>query len=205
MNDLKKLGLVVLSAMAFTAILGFSSASAATKFTASKVGAAIETVVLQQPVFTVTGAQVKCTDITFTGSSEALESTAQMVVPRYEGCAAFGLPATVTVENCTYNLTATGQAHLEPISAGKTCNILANASSIFGECLLELTGPQTLSGVSYANDGASAVDLTLNFSGISDHVTKSSGVCPLSVGTHTNATTTAQFKVTLSGAATQVD
>ncbi len=204
MKHIKTLGLLAIAAMALTAFVGVSSASAATKFTSTKVGSTINETTLVQHVFTVTGSQVKCSNITYSGSTEALESTSQKVIPSYSECTAFGLPATVTPKNCRYNLTAEGTAHMEEIKAGEGCEIVIKASSIFGECLVDVA-MQTVNGLSYSNDGASAIIVKVNSSGLSDNVTKSSGVCPLAVGKHTNATYTGESTVTASGANVQVD
>ena len=218
MKHIKILGILVVAAMALTAVVGVSSASAFTKFTSNKVGAAIEETTLATHVFTVTGSQVKCTTITYTGSTEALESTSQKVTPKYEGCTAFGLPATVTNKNCRYNLTVgtvteiiekelvttnTSTAHMERVNAAEACEIVIKASSIFGECLVDVP-EQTVNGLTYSNDGASAIKVNINASGISDNVTKSSGVCPLTVGKHTNATYTGESTVTAKEASIQV-
>ena len=205
MKHIKTLGLLAIAAMALTAFVGVSSASAATKFTSSKVGAAISEATLATHVFTVTGSQTKCTNITYTGSTEALESATQKVTPKYEGCTAFGLPATVTVKNCLYNLAASGSAAMEKVNAeGEACEIVIKASNIFGECLVDVPA-QTVNGLTFTNDGASALTVNINASGISDNVTKSTGVCPLTAGKHSNATYTGESTVTASGANIQVD
>jgi len=205
MKHMKTLGLLAVAVMALTAVVGVSSASAFTKFTASKVGAAIEESTITKHVFEVTGAKTECTNITYTGATEALESTKQMVTPKYENCTAFGLPATVTVKNCTYNLTIgtpTGNtAHMERVNAAEPCEITILAKNIFGECHVDVT-EQTVNGISYANGpaGSGDIEVTINATGLSDHVTKSTGVCPLTVGTHTNATYTGKSTVKAAGA-----
>ena len=214
MKHIKTLGVLVVAAMALTALVGVSSASAFTKFTSSAVGSAISETTLKTHVFTVTGSEVKCTNITYTGSTEGLATTSQKVTPKYEGCTAFGLPATVTPKNCRYNLTVgtevkegktinTSTAHMERINAGEPCEVTIVAKNIFGECHVDVT-EQTVNGITYSNDGASAIIVNINASGLTDHVTKSSGVCPLTVGTHSNATYTGESTVTAAGANIQV-
>jgi len=210
MKNLKTLGVLALAATALTAVLGVGSASAFTKFTASKVGATIEESTIENFVITMTGAKTECSNITYTGVTQALESTSQMLTPKYEGCTAFGLPSTVTNEGCTFNLTIgtpTGNTvHLEPVPPATTCTIKIVSKSIFGECLVEIPGPQTIGGFTYANGPAGSNDIviSINATGISDHVTKSSGVCPLTVGTHTNGTWTGKSTYKISGGSTQV-
>jgi len=207
MKHIKTLGLLAIAAMALTAFVGVSSASAATKFTSSVSGAAISETTLKTHVFTVTGSEVKCTNITYTGTTNGTEATEQMVTPKYEGCTAFGLPATVTVKNCTYNLTIGGSAHMEKVNAaGEACEIVIKASNIFGECLVDVAA-QTVNGLTYSNDAsnANAIIVNINASNISDNVTKSSGVCPLTVGKHSTATYTGESTVTASGADLTID
>ena len=198
MKHIKTLGVLVVAAMALTALVGVSSASAFTKFTSNKVGATIEETTLATHVFTVTGSQVKCTNITYSGATEALESTKQMVTPKYEGCTAFGLPATVTNKNCTYNLTigtpSGNTVHMERVNAAEPCEITILAKNIFGECHVDVT-EQTVNGITYTNDHPGII-VHINATGLNDHVTKSTGVCPLTVGTHTNATYTGESTVT---------
>jgi len=207
MKHIKTLGVLVVAAMAVTAFVGVSSASAFTMFNASAAGAAISETTLQTHVFTVTGSEVKCTNITYTGTTGGTTTTAQMVTPKYEGCTAFGLPATVTNKNCTYNLTigtpSGNTVHMERINAAEPCEITILAKNIFGECHVDVT-EQTVNGITYTNDGGSNIIVDIEASGISDHVTKSTGVCPLTVGTHTNATYTGQSTVSASGASISV-
>ena len=206
MKHMKTLGLLAIAAMALTAFVGVSSASAATKFTSTVSGAAISETTVKTHVFTVTGSEVKCTNITYTGTTNGTEATEQMVTPKYEGCTAFGLPATVTVKNCTYNLKVSGSAVMEKVAAGEACEIVINASNIFGQCIVDVPA-QTVNGLTYSNDAsnANAIIVNINASGISDNVTKSTGVCPLTVGSHSNATYTGESTVTASGADLTID
>jgi len=205
--QIKTLGLLAIAAMTLTAFVGVSSASAATKFTSTKAGAAISWSTLKTHVFTVTGSEVKCTTITYTGATNGTEATEQMVTPQYDNCTVFGLPGTVTFKNCTYNLTISGAMHMEKINAaGETCEIVFKGSNIFGECLVDV-GAQTVNGFTYSNDAsnANATIVNINASNISDNVTKSTGVCPLTVGKHTTATYTGESTVTASGADLTID
>ncbi len=205
MNYLKRFGVLAVATVALTAFVGVSSASAFTKFTSNKVGATIEETTLVTHVFTVTGSQAKCTSIIFTGSTEALESTSQKVGPKYESCTIFGLPGHITVNNCRYNFTigtpSGNTFHMERINAAQPCEITMLGKNIFGECHVEVT-EQTINGVTYSNDpnNANAIIMKFSASGISDHVTESNGVCPLTKGTHTNATYTGESTITASGA-----
>jgi len=209
MNPLRKLGMLALVATVVVAFVGVSSASAFTKFTFNKVGAAMEETTIKTPILTVTGSETKCTSTTYTGSTEGLETTSQKLTPKWEGCTAFGLPATFTNINCRFNFTigtpAGNTIHMERIDATKPCELTKVSKNLFGECHVEIT-EQTINGVSYENDPAKAgaIIVKINASGISAHVTKSTGVCPLTVGTHTNLTWTGELTFTASGASISV-
>jgi len=207
MKHLKKIGILVVAVVALSAVIGVNSASAFTMFNSTVSGAAISETTLQTHIFTVTGSEVKCTNITYTGTTGGTTTTSQMVTPKYEGCTAFGLPAHVTVNNCTYNLTigtpSGNTTHMERVNAGLPCEITILAKNIFGECHVEIT-EQTVNGITFTNDGGSAIIVTINAGGISDHVTESNGVCPLTKGTHTNATYTGESTITASGASISV-
>ena len=194
MKRIKTLGLLALAVMALAAVFGTASASAA-KFTSTGGVQKLTTSKNVQHVFTVTGSEVKCNKVTFTGETTGTEATSQRVTPKYEECTAFGLPATVTNLGCDILLTTAtdanghAEAHLVP-QPGFVCEgFTILAKNIFGECHVEVT-EQTVGGIHYTNVGTPPnesliVDITA--SNLTDHVTKSTGVCPLSVGTHTNA------------------
>ena len=209
MKRLEKLGIVALGAVALTALGGTGSASAekSGSFTATGgAGHKLETSVVSQHVLTLTGSELKCNKVTFTGATEGVETTSQTVTPSFSECTAFGLPTTITNSNCVIRLTATtdkegghAEAHLEKGPGAGECSITTLAKNIFGECHTELT-PQTIKGIHYVNN-ASPEGSTWQFTATSlvDHVTKSTGVCPLSVGTHSNGSWTAEVAITAAG------
>ena len=207
MKDLKKLGVLAVAAMALSAVVGVSSASAYSMFNSTASGAPIQETTLSTHIFTVTGSQAKCTNITYTGTTGGTTTTSQVVTPHYTGCTAFGMPATITNKNCQYNLTvgtpSGNTVHMERINAAEACEIVIKASNIFGECLVDVD-QQTVRGLTYFNDGGSAIIVGINASGLSDNVTKSWGVCPLTTGKHSNATYTGESTVTASGASVSV-
>lgn len=208
MKHIKTLGLLAVAAMAIAAFVGTSSASAEFpgSFTATGgAGKKLETSKVAQHVFTVTGSEVKCNKVTFTGNTEGAETTSQMVTPAYEECTAFGLPATVTNNNCTITLTATTNAaghavaHLERVDPLKPCEMTILAKSIFGECHVDVT-EQTITGLHYLNNpNPEDIVVQVTAENMTDHVTKSTGVCPLTVGTHTNAKYTGEETVQATG------
>ena len=208
MKRINKLGLLVVAAMAIAAFVGTSAASAETegRFTFTLgAGQTLSTSVVKQHVFTVTGSEVKCNKVVYAGTTEGASVASQKVTPTYSECTAFGLPATITNNKCHIQLTATTNhaGHAEAHLTGEGCVITIQAKSIFGECHVEVT-PQTIGGIHYVNDPTDeSVVVQITAEGMSDHVTKSSGVCPLSVGTHTNAKYTGEERVKVPGGGTK--
>ena len=201
MKHIKTLGLLAVAVMALAAVFGTASASAA-KFTSTGGKQKLTTSKVKQHVFTVTGSTVTCEEVEFSGETPGAEATEQTVTPSYKKCTAFGLPAEVVTTGCTITLKAATNAagHAEAVVGGTKCeSITILAKSIFGECHVDVT-PQTVTGIHYVNN-ASPEDITVQItaSGMSDHVTKSSGVCPLTVGTHTNASYTGEETVQTAG------
>lgn len=188
------------------ALLVPAAASAAEKFTASKVGASLSHETLVNNVFTVTGSTVKCGITRFEGVTEALESAQQTVVPGYEECTAFGFPSTVDTSGCIYRFTANGDVHLESCSKG---GITVLYSSIFGKCHLLIKNQTAIKAASYANNLTEGkvgdIDITINATGLHTEVTQSTGICPLTAGTHTNAQTTYKVRVSAVGGSISVD
>jgi len=195
MKRLNTLGLLAVAAMAIAAFVGTTSASATTSgsFTSTEgAGKALVTEKITQHVFTVTGAKTECKKVTFTGSTEGAETTSQSVTPDYKECTAFGLPATVTNTNCKIKLTATtdkegghAEAHLEQANTAEgqpACQMQIVAKNIFGECVVDVN-PQTVKGIHYVNN-ASPEDVKVQVTSgetMKAMVTKSTGVCPLTV------------------------
>ena len=190
MKQIKMLGLLSFAVMALTALFGSASASAAPKFTASAAGLKLKTTTLENHVFTITGSSLECKKINFEGTTEGTETTSQALHPSYGECTAFGLPSTVAVTNCKLVLTADGTVHLaktDTSPGAEACNIHIESSSIFGKCKVTIT-EQTI-GAAITFVPTSSVDIhEIWHITLSTHVTESTGVCPLTVGTHTNAT-----------------
>jgi len=186
MKHLKRLGLPVVAAMALVAFVGAGSASAATSFTASATGKKLTNSTIEKEVWTITGSNTECSNVTFTGVTEGtasgglgFTSTGLKVTPKWEGCAAFGFAATVTNNGCDTLTTAGGLSHLTP----ETCTLTFVINNIFAKCHVEITGGQTIGGSTYSN-AVVGIIVAFNMGGIKAHVTQSSGLCPLTVGTH---------------------
>jgi hypothetical protein len=189
MNHIKTLGLLAVAVMALTAAFGTASASAVPTFTASSAGLELEESTLAKHVFTVTGSKVECSNIVFEGATEGTDTASQSVMPTYSECTAFGFAnAHVTVTNCKLVLTADGEVHLVKTNTeAEPCSIHIEVNNALAKCKVTIT-EQTIPGaVSYSN-GAGDIKVKVNgAANISDHVTESTGFCPLTVGTHTNA------------------
>ena len=204
MKHIKTLGALIVAAMALMAVVGISSASATTSgsFTAT-AGKSLSTKVVKAPAFTITGSEVTCNKVIFTGSTEGAETTSQTVTPKFEEC---GGPTLFTIINngCVIKFTATtnqSNGHAEGHLEGTNCTITMLTKTIFGECHIELT-PQTIAGVHYIADPGDPNSIIVQFTPgatLTDHVTRSTGFCPLTVGTHTNASWTGEVTVTASG------
>lgn len=193
MKYIKTLGLLAIAVMALTAVIGTASASAAAKFTAGKVGVFLEDTTLSEHVLTITGSPVKCSTTDFSGSTEALESTTLRLSPSFFGCTAFGFSATVTNSGCTYILWANGLFDLSTV-----CKLTISVNNVFAKCTAVITGQFSVGSVSYTN-GAGDIVIKFNANSVKDEVTQSSGLCPLTVGTHTNASYTGESTVKASG------
>jgi len=205
MKQAKAIGALALAAMALCAGLGVSPASASTSgsFTATSGGGGkFETTAIKQQIFTLTGSEIKCNKVGFSGIPGA-ETTSLILTPSYGECTAFGLPADVNNNGCSITLSATtdkANGHATAAIAGPICqNITIWAHSLFGECHVEVK-PQTASGIHYSNN-VSPEDITVQFTATSltAHVTQSSGVCPVTKGTHTNASWTGEETVQVTG------
>jgi hypothetical protein len=207
MKHIKTLGLLALGALALAAFVGATSAAAATSFTASVTGRNLIETPLEKHVFTTTGVTTSCNSVTYTGKTEGTASgglgfthTTGRVSPTFTECTVFGFSALVTNNGCTLVLLAVGSAEISP----STCTLTILVENAFATCHVEITGGQTVGGLIYANKEGKHIDVTINSSGIKSHVTKSSGFCPLTVGTH-KSTYQGKSTVGAEGAAIGVD
>ena len=204
MKRLNTLGLLAVAALAIAAFVGTSAASATTSgsFTSAGAGNALETSVIKQHIFTVTGSEVKCNKVTFTGSTEGTETTSQKVTPDYKECTAFGFAAEVTNSNCVIKLTATtggigghAEAHLE----GTNCKITIKVDNVFAKCHVDVFA-QSVKGIHYSPGANSDVVVSVTSGAtMAAQVTESKWLCPLTVGTHNNASYTGEETVRAPG------
>ena len=190
MKHIKVMGLLAMAAMAIVAFVGVSSASAATSFTASALGSSFEEATTKQHIFTITGSTTECKEIDFVGKTEGAASgglgftkVTQTVKPEYKNCTAFGFAATVTNNNCHYLLNANGDVTVTNAPTG-TCSMIIKVENVFATCEATV-GAQTITGSNtYSNAAGGDIKVVINASKIDGKVLKSSGLCPLTVGTH---------------------
>jgi len=194
MKQMKILGLLAFAVLAVVALVGATSASAS-KFTASKVGAKGVETTLEKYVFTITGSSIECTTYNVLGQTEALETESVKGNVEISGCTAFGFAATFTNNGCEFTVRANGEGKM----LGEKCELVMTVNNIFAKCKGNTKAQTIAKAASFAN-GAGDVVATANLTGIVAEVTESSGLCPMTVGKHTNATLTGKSTVQAEGA-----
>ncbi|TMK58190.1 MAG: hypothetical protein E6G51_03555 [Actinobacteria bacterium] len=207
MKHLKTLGLVAVAIAALTAFVGVSSAAAAEFHSSIGAGVSLTGEQATSHKFTVTGSSITCTTAKFTGTTTAKTSTTQKMHPEYSGCTAFGfIGATITTTGCQYVFNSNSEnVTLEGCTAGSGA-IVVNASNAFGKCIMEVPNQTGINGQKFAT-GEYVVEekkykditVTTNSTNIKDKVTASTGICPVSVGEHTNGAYTGTTTVKASG------
>ena len=209
MKHMKTLGLLVLAVMALAAFASTASAHTEATFTSSKVGANLIEETKANHVFTITGSKVECTNVDFVGKTESIDTNSQLVHPVYTGCTAFGFAATIDINNCKFTLKGDGTvALLKTDTAGAACSIVITVKNVFAECEATVGEQSIANAVSYTNSGTSPSHITVhvnNAANIHATVKKSSGLCPLTVGTHTNSHYTGESTVKAEGASISWD
>jgi len=193
-------GTLLLAVIASMMLLGAGTASAA-KFTAGKVGAKLSTTILEQNEMSLTGSKIQCANASFSGTTEALESTFQKGVPLYTNCTAFGFAATVNTSGCVYKLTANGEVHIEGCTAG---GFYIEVNSVFAKCKLFVKNQSVPNALTYSNT-ASTVDISVHVENAHGEVTESSGLCPVTKGTHTTVSTSVKVEAKAEGTTIQWD
>jgi hypothetical protein len=182
------------NALAFLAVLGAvlpvagitATTSVAAKFTAGLLSAPFDEETRIDHAFSITGGQVKCSSVTFTGVTTGTpsgglghESESWTVTPGYSSCVAFGFSATVTNSGCKYTLEADGEMDI----FGAGCKLKFLVDNWYAGCEVIMEGQEEYFAVSYTNDSN---HLIVNFYGtdFEAKVTRSWGLCPLTVGSH---------------------
>jgi hypothetical protein len=193
MKRFKYLSLLIVGALALGAAFGSGTASAS-KFTAGKIGANLTGNGLEATAFAFTEGQVKC-NASLSGETEALESESLKAHPLFQGCTVFGLTGTVLNFGCTYKFTAGGELHIEGCEGG---GITFAANTVLGKCKVLVNNQSIPAAATYSNTLAT-VDVQISTEALHLEVTESTGICPLKVGTHSNAKMTAKFELKAEG------
>jgi hypothetical protein len=193
MQRIKILGLLAIAAMVTVAFVGATSASAA-KFTSSKVGAALSGTTLKNYVGTVTGSSSSCNKISAEGVTGALESESANGFVAVSECTFAGFPATVTINKCGFTVYAGGKGEM----TGSECEVIAVVNNVFAKCK-GVAKPQTLTSAASFSNGSGDIVAKAAHSGVTVEVTESSGLCPLTVGKHTNASFSGESTVKAEG------
>ncbi|TMK58191.1 MAG: hypothetical protein E6G51_03560 [Actinobacteria bacterium] len=188
MKHLKTLGLLAVAIAALTAFVGVSSAAAAEFHASAGAGVKVTGEQATSHKFTVTGSSITCTTAKFTGTTTAATAKTQEMHPEYSGCTAFGfVGATVDTTGCQYVFDAnSANVTLQSCTSG---GITVTASSAFGKCVMDVSNQTGINGQSFATGGTSPnrdITVTTNSTNIKVKVTTSTGICPLTVGEHTN-------------------
>ena len=177
-RNLKVLGLAIAAVMAMSAMMA-SAASAVPQFTASAYPATVTgSNTKGSEVFTTEGGKVEC-DSHFVSHSLSGASSTLTVTPTYTNCEAWGLPATVQTEGCTYVLHATEKVssgvynnHVDIVCpSGKSIKITTTI------CIVEVKGQNGLTTVKTTNSGGS-VTVEPNVSSVAYTVTADRWACP---------------------------
>jgi hypothetical protein len=156
-----------------------------------------------QHVMSLQAGSLKCTTAKFNTSASG--STAQLTVgAEYSGCTAFGFPATVSMNGCTYTFNILNQApvgsayagHADiACPAGKSISIIASGAGLT-KCTVTILAQTTDSeGLTFTNQSSiSTIGLSLAIKGIDYHQQEGSGLGRCSTadptaGTYTGSST----------------
>jgi hypothetical protein len=199
MKNLKTLGLVAIAALALTAMVGVSSASA-TEFHATGGTALTGVVGENHHVLTIEGSSQTCNEIAFNGTAAASgTSVNQSMHPTYRNCSSFGIVnSVINTHDCVYRFNANLNAMaLENCSSATgTGPITIVALSSLGNCRTEIADRsangvainQAINNQTFINmgtTGSNTATLTWNSAAnnIVANVTESNGICPINTGT----------------------
>lgn len=205
MKLIKMLGVAMVAALALSAV---ASASAA-EFRGATSPVTVTGSQSTTHKFTVEGSTVTCTTATFSSAATAVPTSEVLITPVYKGCTAFGIAgATVSMNGCQYKFHSGPPGTVDFVcSSGKT---VISVSTFLGKCKVEVPGSnasknQGLGGVTYTNTPAGKVTVGANVTGITAEIVESTGICPLTKGTVTNASYSGETIVEGNGGATAIE
>lgn len=182
-------------ALALTAMLGASSASAA-QFKAEEYPVSFNGSAATTQIISTNTGKMKCLQGTFLGS-EAAASSSLALAPGYGSCAFAGLQMGFNSNGCKFVLTSTNGTPPFVGTLGVSCSSETGAMMIstpaFG-CTVSIPVQSGLSAVEFENTGTGtgrSITAVLNVSGLS--YTESSKC--FSPGAHTNGTYTGSISI----------
>jgi len=173
---LKVLGLAALAVLAVSAVS--ASAASAAEFTSSAEVTTLSGAQKSPNIFTTGAGEVKCSEATFAGTQVGVAdgglgftSLDATVHPTYNGCTAFGFPATVDTKACNYTLHANGEVDIVGCATGAPITITIP----IGGCNVTVGNQNGLKSVTYTNEPGGDILVTANVAGIA--FTSSGGLC----------------------------
>ncbi|MEZ5076453.1 MAG: hypothetical protein R2725_03310 [Solirubrobacterales bacterium] len=199
MRNITALGLALVAALAFGAVL--ASAASANEFTAEaeSVEVTADQTEEGQHVFSVEGSEVKCNTAHFATEGEVAAPAESLEVhPEYGGCTAFGfVGSTIDTEGCNYVLNA-GSTKTSGDTYDGNIDLICSESAVIkvtaGTCEAQIGSQEGLTEIMYTNlTGSGEVEVEANVTGIAVNKTKDGFLCPLSgtgeaTGTYTGDT-----------------
>jgi hypothetical protein len=185
---MSRVGLTVVAA----AVIASGASASAAEYHGTAVGVTVSGGQVTSHQLTLTGSTISCTTVTFDGTITATATTTLQLHPSSSGCniaSAFG--GTIDTTGCQYTFhTQTGTFDISGCSNG---GLLIEGSNVFGKCVLTISNQTGINGQSWATEGVAPnrdVRWTTNATNIKATVTTSTGICPFTVGSHTNASYT---------------
>jgi hypothetical protein len=161
-----------------------SKAAASLKLTGSQSGS---------DILTTTAGNVTCKSIKYSGTVASSPITEMSLTPTYSECTAFGFPATIDVNGCSYLLKvapeSTGTVDIV-CPAGQELTVTASPSGTT-KCTLHVPGGQSLATATFHNLGSGStaeIEVTTNLSAIKYSHTQGSGIGSCPSGSATNGT-----------------
>ncbi len=115
-------------AFALAALLGAGSASAS-QFRSEAYPATLSGSQTSQQLITVSSGSIKCNTVTLSGQLASATST-MPVTPKFSGCGAFGVKATVSANSCQYSFASTNESPPYAGTLGVACSNGGDAISI---------------------------------------------------------------------------
>jgi hypothetical protein len=176
-RNLKFLGLALVAALAMSSVV--ASMASADVITSESGG--VTTVSGSQEgtdVFKVDEGEVKCSNVTYSGSFNSGESSG-LVTPAYSGCTFVGLIATIDMNSCQYRVNVTGGASTEgsiDIVCPGTNEITVTAPAGVPKCVIHIPAQTDRTQVTGTNVGSGTTrELTLDININNIKYSKTSG------------------------------